>query len=288
MQPTYVSTKEIVCAYGISGSSLRNWAGNKAKGLRVVLTPGGHRRYCLEDVERILGTFHARPSSTWTGSGGRPRPVSERYGIVYARVSSQKQRKAGDLQRQIDALVERHPDYKVIYDVGSGINFKRTGFISLLEHVQRRAVHTIAISARDRLCRFAFDLVEWICTSNGTQIVVLDQNDEQPGSESELAADLMAITTVFVCRHHGRRRNFLKGSDRKGGQGSEQGSYTQGGTDTVWREQDHQGRQSDHDIIRTGRENSTEGTEGPGEQDRTLERFAVGHADKTLQADGNT
>lgn len=190
----FVTGKSIILSYGVSASSLRKWA-NVGR-IRVLWTPGGQRRYAASDVERILGSKGREPV----------RPM--RSGIIYARVSSQKQRDAGDLDRQVQALVERYPGYEVLSEVGSGVNFGRQKFRALLERVQSGSVSTIAIAQRDRLCRLAFDLVEWICSRHSTQIVVLDDKDN-PDSDDDtesLAADLLAITNVFVSRHHGRRR----------------------------------------------------------------------------------
>ena len=48
--------------------------------------------------------------------------------IIYARVSSTKQKEAGDLAHQIKQLKEYCPNYdKVIQDVPSGLNFNRRG-----------------------------------------------------------------------------------------------------------------------------------------------------------------
>ena len=62
----------------------------------------------------------------------------------------------------------------------------------------------VVVSHRDRLARFATELIEWILRLHGTRLVVQHQVLETP--ESELVADLLAIVTVFACRSHGRRR----------------------------------------------------------------------------------
>lgn len=195
MNERYVSTKELIRTYGISATSLRKWSDEDK--LRFILTPGGHRKYSATDVEKLL-----RSKSKSNNVVLRPL----RTGIIYARVSSQKQKAAGDLQRQIDSITQRYPHHEVISDVGSGINYQRSGFISLLDRVQRGLVSEVVVAQRDRLCRFGFDLVEWIFKSQDTSIVVLSKDDQNKDSTTELAEDLLAITTVFVSKHHGRRR----------------------------------------------------------------------------------
>jgi predicted site-specific integrase-resolvase len=45
-----------------------------------------------------------------------------RVDVIYARVSTQKQR--DDLQAQVTRLTDKYPDAKIIRDIGSGHNFK--------------------------------------------------------------------------------------------------------------------------------------------------------------------
>ena len=45
--------------------------------------------------------------------------------IIYARVSSLQQ--INDLNRQIKKLKDLYPDYKLISDIGSGINLNKRG-----------------------------------------------------------------------------------------------------------------------------------------------------------------
>ena len=65
-------------------------------------------------------------------------------------------------------------------------------------------VRSIVVASKDRLARFGFELIQWMCTECGTEIVVLDSSDGAP--EEELGKDLMAIVQVYCCRWNGRRR----------------------------------------------------------------------------------
>jgi predicted site-specific integrase-resolvase len=97
----------------------------------------------------------------------------------------------------------RYPEYEIIEDIGSGLNFKRKGLISLLESANRGEVEEVVVAHKDRLCRFGFDLIEWIINRAGGQVVVLQQDDLSP--ESELTKDLLTILHVFSGRMHGLR-----------------------------------------------------------------------------------
>ncbi len=121
--------------------------------------------------------------------------------VCYCRVSSRKQR--DDLARQVQFMRERFPAAEIIQDIGSGLNFKRKGLQTLLERLMRGDKLTIVVAQRDRLCRFGFELFEFMAQHNGGSIVVLDQTVHSP--ESELTADLLAILDVFSRRISGLR-----------------------------------------------------------------------------------
>lgn len=124
-----------------------------------------------------------------------------------ARVSSKAQK--GDLERQVDDLQRTHPTYKVIQDIGSGLNWKRPGFTSLLESIHQGDIETVVVMHRDRLARFGVELIEWILRKNGTQLLVQSHPNETEGNdrgeEAELVDDMLSIVNVFVARNNGRR-----------------------------------------------------------------------------------
>jgi predicted site-specific integrase-resolvase len=186
----YVSPNKIRKRFDVSLQVLRYWADNGK--VSVVRLPSGKRLYKASDIENL---FSAPPSKS-------------KKKICYARVSSDHQKQ--DLQRQIDFLRKTYPGYEIISDIGSGLNWKRKGFNTLLESVYNGDVEEVVVAYKDRLCRFAFELVEWIFEKAGTKLVVFGETNagESFGREdytAELADDLLSITTVFVARHNGLR-----------------------------------------------------------------------------------
>ena len=167
--------------YGVSSSTLRRWADNGR--IQSTRTAGGHRMFIVCNEQE-----------------------TEKERIIYCRVSSVKQK--DDLVRQIKFLSDKFPQHKIVRDVGSGINFKRPGLLSLLGRVMQGRVREVVVSSKDRLCRFAFDLLQWICFRNGTQVVVLDNEDKSP--DQEFTEDILAIMQVFSCRWNGKRRYSAK------------------------------------------------------------------------------
>lgn len=178
--------------YDISSGTLRRWA-DTGKVRALVSEVSGHRRYSLSDVRKALGDVEHKDE----------KEAPPRSRIVYARVSSEHQR--ADLVRQIDDLQREFPEHEVVSDVGSGLNFKRRGFAALLERVHGGSVEEVVVAHRDRLCRFAADLVEFIFKKAGTRLVVRDVCRDGEDGRGELADDLLSVATVFVARHNGRR-----------------------------------------------------------------------------------
>ena len=68
-------------------------------------------------------------------------------------------------------------------------------------------VESIYVAHKDRLCRFAFDLVEQIATINGIKIIVANNDSLSP--QQELVEDMMAIIHCFSCLQVGTR-NYKK------------------------------------------------------------------------------
>ena len=212
---------------GVSGSCLRNWA-NTGR-LRCVRSPGGIRLY---DVDSVRGERRQRKDRRDAADPADKLVTNDRIDAVYCRVSSSKQR--ADLARQAAHLVELcgKDDPKVFQDVGSGLNFKRRGLRALLERCLEGDVRSIAVAHRDRLCRFGYELLEWLVVDRcGVELVVLETDrPEQATPESELTKDLLAILHVFSSRVCGLRRYDRRGTGR--GQGEERRRASEAGEAT--------------------------------------------------------
>lgn len=172
---------------GVSIQTLRRWI-DKGE-IPFKLSPGGHR---FVDVDEYFATRKDISK----------QQVEPKASIFYCRVSSIKQ--SDDFERQINFAKDKFPNHEVIKDIGSGLNWKRKGFVSLLERVMRGEIEEIIVSHRDRLCRFGFELIEFIITANKARLVVYNEK-EFKSSEQELAEDIMAILHVFPYRKMGRR-----------------------------------------------------------------------------------
>ncbi len=214
MDDDLLNPKQATKLLGVTIQTLVNW--ERSGTLASVRTNGGHRRYRRADI-----LARGRASQTSTEPPATVNTQKKR--IAYCRVSSPSQRQ--DLERQIEFFRNRYPHHEIISDIGSGINFKRKGFNSLLDQAIRGNIEELVVTHRDRLCRFGFEFFERIIQqySNG-KIVVLYQDETSP--EKELVGDLLSIITVFSSRLYGLRSHKLKKEIK------EQASRTGPGTTT--------------------------------------------------------
>jgi len=133
--------------------------------------------------------------------------LKKRKNIIYCRVSSSNQK--NDLKSQKEYLIDftRNMGVSVddIYtDIGSGMNFKRTNFLKLIEEVENNEIESITIAHRDRLVRFGFELIEHLCNKKNVKINLI--NDDRLSPEQELCQDLTSIIHVFSSRLYGLRK----------------------------------------------------------------------------------
>jgi predicted site-specific integrase-resolvase len=110
-----------------------------------------------------------------------------------------------DLERQKDFFRREYPDYELVTDVGSGLNWKRKGLKTILEQSMLGNIERVVVAHRDRLCRFAFELIEFIFESNNVKLLVLDTEAGESGND-ELTSDILSIIHVYSCRAIGKRR----------------------------------------------------------------------------------
>lgn len=191
----WVSPKVASQRLNISLDTLRRW---ENKGIiDVVRSAGNHRRYNIAKYLNENNTKNANIQKQ------QDKHDLNKKKVIYARVSTRNQN--DNLQRQIEYLRERYPNHELITDIGSGINFKRSGMQTILEYAYRNCLSEVVVAYRERLCRFGFELYEDIFKqcSNAT-IVVLNTDDHTPNEE--LTSDILGIITVYSAKINGRKK----------------------------------------------------------------------------------
>ena len=124
--------------------------------------------------------------------------------IIYARVSNNNQK--DDLQNQIKFLrdyanAKGYIVSEVITDIGSGLNYQRKGFNSILYSDKKQK---ILISYKDRFVRFGFDWFDKFLKSKGSTIEIVNNEDLSP--QEEMIQDLISIIDIFSCHIYGLRK----------------------------------------------------------------------------------
>ena len=198
----YISPKEATKLCGVTNRTLFNWF--KQNKVSCVRAKSGVKRYNKQDLLNIIGL-----NNVVTKPGPEPN-IKKKY--CYCRVSSRNQ--VDDLNRQIEFFKCMYPEYTIIKDCGSGINWKRKGFKTILEQAMLGNVEEVVVAHRDRLCRFAFELVEFILTKNNVKLVVLSQTKNESGT-NELADNILSIVQIYACRRNGKRRYKTSTSGKK-------------------------------------------------------------------------
>jgi putative resolvase len=178
----HVTPKEAAKILGVHVSSLRRWE-NEGK-LKAIRTPGGQRRFILGEVEKVAGM---------------PRTIRT---VCYGRVSTHSQQ--DDIARQLAFLRERYPEAEVISETGSGLNFKRKKFLAILERIIDGDIQRLVVAHPDRLVRFGYELVKWLCEKFECELVVL--NDRKLSPEAELIQDMLSIVHCFSSRLYKLRK----------------------------------------------------------------------------------
>lgn len=187
-----VNISEAAQILGVTTTTLRNW---DKKGLLKPdeLTKGKARRYRIESLRNVNRNIIFTKDDLKT--------------IAYARVSSHDQKE--DLNRQVQLLelyCSKHGyKYEVIQDIGSGMNYYKKGLTKLIDLILDNQVQRLILTHKDRLLRFGAELVFSICEAKNVEVIIINQGDETPSFEEELAKDVLEIITVFSARLYGSR-----------------------------------------------------------------------------------
>lgn len=191
-QQIFYSIHSLSKMLGVTPQTLRNW--DKSGRLKPHHTSNNGYRYYSEDQLSEL----------------MQDKKTNKIVVGYCRVSSKKQK--DDLDRQIESvrnyLISRGEPFKIIEDIGSGINYNKKGLLELIRLINSNQVKKVVVLYKDRLLRFGFDLIKNFAELHDCQIEVIDQTYKS--EEQELVEDLVQIITVFSCKLHGKRANKAK------------------------------------------------------------------------------
>ena len=195
MEKKLYSPKEASKILGVTVKTLQDWD-NQGK-IKAIRTATNRRMFPASEINKLTGE-------------NIQDDIIAKKAVIYARVSSHEQKTKGDLQRQIEFLLEKMPsaikdDVIVISDVGSGLNDKRKGLVRLMNRAKNKEFTHLYIRYKDRLTRFGFNYLDMYMSSHNVQIVVVDECSSEKTVQEELVEDLISIITSFSGKIHGLR-----------------------------------------------------------------------------------
>lgn len=127
--------------------------------------------------------------------------------VIYCRVSSTNNK--SNLKTQKERLVnycnaKGYKVYKVIEEIGSGINDKREKITKLLKDNEYTK---IIVEHKDRLTRFGFNYIDILTKSMNKEIEVVNDVDTD---EEDIIQDFVSIITRYCAKIYGKRRSKRK------------------------------------------------------------------------------
>lgn len=192
----YVTSKEIKQQLQISGVTLMQWKNS------------GKIQYKKLSDKKILYDLDSLNTTTENSNNLNTKNV------IYARVSSSGQK--DDLNNQIEIIKNYMLNNgikadNIYYDIASGMNENRKSFNELLEQIFKREIKNVYITFKDRLSRFGFNYFKSIFNYFGTNIIILDNQEETNKTyQQELTEDLIAIIRSYSMKLYVNRKKKLK------------------------------------------------------------------------------
>jgi putative resolvase len=196
MESFLLSIGHVAYLLGVCTKTLRRWdtGGTFTSDFR---TQGNHRRYKKERILNILRKRIQNPKKTRCA--------------MYGRVSSSRQKKSGDLKRQLLSLKRLclkngYSIYRSYSDVGSGLNDKRKGLLKLLKDASLGKFDVVVVNYNDRLARFGLQIIKESLKSWNVRLEVLQPKIVDTSPHAELITDLTAILYSFMGKLYRMRR----------------------------------------------------------------------------------
>ena len=174
------------------------------KGLiETIRTVGGKRLYNVEKYIKKQECLENNNDINLCNNLDELDKKKEKLNICYVRVSSNGQK--DDLERQKEQMIKNFPNYKIIEDIGSGLNLNKRGIKKIIHLAIAGKVKELVIAYRDRLTRFGYELIEELITkySKG-KITVISENDKlEPEEEivKVLGTKVLIVNALHLSPH---------------------------------------------------------------------------------------
>ena len=124
--------------------------------------------------------------------------------ICYCRISSSKQKE--DLNRQIEEMTKKYPEYELIKDIGSGLNMNREGLNKIIDYAIKGEIEILVIAYKDRLVRFGYEMIERLIKEYSNGVIKIENAKEEETPMIELSKDIVSIMNIYVAKMNGLRK----------------------------------------------------------------------------------
>jgi len=189
-----MKSKEVLKLLNVTRATLTSYIkSGKITGTKL---PNGYYDYNEESIYNFFG---------------KPSTFINRVNIIYARVSTYKQK--NDLANQVLQLIEYCNNTNIKYDkvyqeIASGINFDRNQFSQLVKLVINNKINNIYITYKDRISRLSFITLENMFKQFGTNIIVIN-NITNTSEENDLFEELINIIHLFSTKTYSKRHKKI-------------------------------------------------------------------------------
>ena len=192
----FLSPRDACRILGISYITLWRWI--REGRIKAIRSPSGRYLIPRSEIERLKG---------------EEKKAESVRAVIYARVSSSKQKEQGDLDRQVE-LLKKYANERgyvivdIITDVGSGLKEERRGLKKLLKMVADGRVDVVLITYRDRLTRFDYKYLKFFFEKHSVKIEEVLHEEKEP--LEELVEDFLSIIVSFAGKIYGKRSHKVK------------------------------------------------------------------------------
>lgn len=173
----------------VTTQTLRNW--DKKKILVPIKTKTNQRRYTDQHLMKF-----------------KQLKVTQKLNVLYCRQSTKNQKNSLENQQQklkqfcLSKGIEIN---KIISQFGSALNYNRAGLKQLIQLIITDKVQTIVIYYKDRLVRFGFQIIQYLCSLHDVTLIIADTSQTNKTKQQQFADDLISIIHYFSMKVYGSR-----------------------------------------------------------------------------------
>lgn len=184
-------SKEVLKILKVTRPTLTSYV-KKGK-IRAVLQPNNFYEYNEDDVLKLAGLSTSRKA------------------VIYARVSTQRQKK--DLQNQIETIrqyanANGYVIDDVFSDITSGLSYDRGSFIDMFTKIINHEIKIVFVANKDRLTRVSFGMWKDLFAKFNCELKTINEDEmiTSENEEKEMFSDIISLLHCFAMRMYSSRR----------------------------------------------------------------------------------